>query len=172
MSEPRQIAVVTAADGYAGILRAFRDRQAQLGLSAEKMDEITMGEDSENRYSSKWLSGIKALGAKSWGDALGSTGMMIVFVEDVAQMAKLQKHLQSRNNSQVRTMPRIRVTKWLFTPRSARRNGKKRWKDVPKADRSRAARHAINIRWKRERARRKLARMAAEAEMQNISAVE
>lgn len=158
MSEPKQIAVVTAADGYAGILRAFRDRQAQLGLSAEKIDEITLGKDSENRYATKWLNGAKSLGPKSWGDALGSTGMMIVFVEDEAQMVKLQKHLQTRNNSQVRTMPRIRVTTWLFTPRSGRRNGRKRWKDVTKEERSRAARHAINIRWKRERERRKLAR--------------
>jgi len=162
MIEPRPIAVVTAADGYAGILRAFRDRQAQLGLSAESIDEISMGKDSANRYAAKWLSGMRGLGPKSWGDALGSTGMMIIFVEDVKQMAKLQKHLQTRNNQQVRAMPRIRVTKWLFTPRSGKRNGKKRWDGVPKEERVRAARHASNIRWKRERERRKAARVAAQ----------
>lgn len=160
MTDPAVIATVTAADGYAGILRVFRDRQAKLGLSAQKLDEITMGEDSENRYSAKWLSGMRGLGPKSWGDALGAMGMMIVFLEDPAQIAKLQKHLQTRNSAQIRTMPRIRVTKWLFTSRSGRRNGKKAHTGKTKEQRTRAARHAVNIRWKRERARRKAARLA------------
>lgn len=160
MTTPAVIATVTAADGYAGILRAFRDRQAQLGLSAEKIDEIAQGKDFENRYAAKWLSGMKGLGPKSWGDALGAMGMKIVFVEDPAQIARLKKHLQSRNGQQVRTNVRIRVTTWLFTSRSGRRIAKKREAGKTKAERSRAARHASNIRWKRERARRKAARLA------------
>lgn len=167
MSEPRTIATVTAADGYAGILRAFRNRQAQLGLAAEKIDAIVMGDDSENRYATKWLSGMKSLGPKSWGDALGAMGMKIVFIEDEAQMVKLQKHLQTRNNSHVRAMPRIRVTKWLFTPRSGRRNGKKLWANTTKEERTRAARHLNNIRWKRERAKRKAKRLAEQANALN-----
>lgn len=161
MTEPRPIAVVTAADGYAGILKAFRDRQAQLGLSTDKIDEITQGENHDPRYATKWLSGMRGLGPKSWGDALGAMAMKIVFVEDEKQLEKLKKHLQTRNDAQIRPLPRIRVTTWLFTPRSGRRNAKKRWKDVPKDERVRAARHAINIRWKRERERRKAARLAA-----------
>jgi hypothetical protein len=160
MTEPRPIAVVTAADGYAGILKAFRDRQAQLGLSAESIDEIAMGKDSANRYAAKWLSGMKGLGPKSWGDALGAMGMKIVFVEDPEQIARLTKHLQSRNSQQVRTNVRIRVTTWLFTSRSGRRIAKKREAGKTKEQRTRAARHASNIRWKRERARRKAARLA------------
>lgn len=163
MSEPRPIAVVTAADGYAGILRAFRDRQAQLGLSTDKIDEITQGKSADchdPRYATKWLSGMRGLGPKSWGDALGAMGMKIVFIEDEAQMLKLQKHLQTRNNQQVRPMPRIRVTKWLFTPRSGRRNGKKRWENTTKEERIRTAIGLNEIRWKRERARRKAARLA------------
>lgn len=160
MSEPRQIAVVTAADGYAGILRAFRDRQAQLGLSTDKIDEITQGENHDPRYATKWLSGMRGLGPKSWGDALGSMAMKIVFVEDEKQLERLKKHLQTRNGQQVRTNVRIRLTSWLFTSRSGRRIAKKREAGKTKAERSRAARHASNIRWKRERARRKAARLA------------
>jgi hypothetical protein len=160
MTEPAVIATVTAADGYAGILRAFRDRQAQLGLSAEKIDEIAQGKDFENRYAAKWLSGMKGLGPKSWGDALGAMAMKIVFVEDEKQLERLKKHLQTRNSAQIRTMPCIRVTKWLFTSRSGRRAGKKAHVGKTKEQRTHAARHAVNIRWKRERARRKAARLA------------
>lgn len=158
--DPRPIAVVTAADGYAGILRVFRDRQAKLGLSTDKIDEITQGENHDPRYATKWLSGMRGLGPKSWGDALGAMAMKIVFVEDEAQLAKLKKHLQTRNAAQIRTLPRIRVTNWLFTSRSGRRNGKKAHVGKTKEQRSRAARHAVNIRWKRERERRKAARLA------------
>lgn len=160
MTTPAVIATVTAADGYAGILRAFRDRQAQLGLSGESIDEITMGKDSENRYSGKWLSGMRGLGPKSWGDALGAMGMKIIFIEDEKQMEKLKKHLQTRNKQQVRTLVRIRVTKWLFTSRSGRRAGKLSAEKFTKEERIVRATRASNTRWKREREKRRLARCA------------
>lgn len=154
----RPIATVRAADGYAGILKAFRDRQAQLGLSGEKLDEI-IGNDG-NRSSIKWLTGIYALGEKSWGDALGGTAMYVTFHEDAEQLKKIQKHLQSRNKSQVRTNVRIRVTKWLFNPRSARRAGKSSAAKLTAKERSERARKASNTRWRRVRERRRAARCA------------
>lgn len=164
MTEPRPIAVVTAADGYAGILRAFRDRQAQLGLSGDKLDAIIFGNTSDaagaNRYAVKWLSGMKGLGPKSWGDALGAMGMKIVFVEDPEQIAKLKKHLQSRNTAQIRTLVRIRVTKWLFTSRSGRRAGKRSAAALTKEERARRAQRASKARWKKVREERRKARCA------------
>lgn len=161
----RQIAMVSAAEGYAGILRAFRARQAELGLSGEKIDELVGGEDNDIRYAAKWLSGLKTLGPKSWGDALGTMAMKLVFVEDEAALAKLRKHLETRNGSQVRTIARIRVTKWLFTPRSGRRAAKKRHARLTKQERAAAARHAANTRWIRVRCKQRetTARLAAQA---------
>lgn len=157
---PRVIATVRAADGYVGILQAFRARQAELGLSVEKIEAIAQGKDCENRYATKWLSGAKGLGPKSWGDALGSMGMKLIFVEDDDQMRKLQKHLQSRNNSQVRTNVPLRIAKWLFTSRSGRKIAKAREARKTQEQRSAGAAHASNTRWKRERARRRAARCA------------
>lgn len=154
----RPIATVRAADGYAGILKAFRDRQAQLGLSGEKLDEI-IGNDG-NRSSIKWLTGIYALGEKSWGDALGGTAMYVTFHEDAEQLKKIQKHLQTRNKSQVRTNVRIRVTKWLFNPRSARRAAKEREAKKTKEQRIAAATKAANARWRRVREQRRARRCA------------
>lgn len=152
-AESRQIAVVSAAEGYAGILRAFRDRQAELGLSADKIDEIAGGEENDIRYATKWLSGMKALGPKSWGDALGAMAMKLVFIEDDAQLAKIRKHLEQRDERYVRTNARIRVTKWLYTPRSGRKAAKDRHARTPKEQRVEAARKAANTRWIRERKR-------------------
>lgn len=162
MTEARAIATVSAADGYAGILKVFRERQAELRLSAEKIDELVLGKDSENRYSAKWLSGQKTLGRKSWGDALGATAMKLVFVVDEEALARLQRfgHLETRNDLQVRSIARIRVTKWLFTPRSARKAAKKRAAKLTKRERIASARKAANTRWKRIRDARRAARCA------------
>lgn len=154
----RVLATVRAADGYAGILKAFRDRQAELGLSGEKLDEI-IGNDG-NRSSAKWLSGVKSLGPKSWGDALGGTGMKLVFVEDEKALERLQKHIETRNDAQVRTIARIRVTKWLFTPRSGRKAAKIRARKLTKEQRRESARHAATTRWERVRRRRAAGRNA------------
>lgn len=158
MSAPRTIATVCAAEGYAGILKAFRKRQEQLGISGEKIDEI-IGNDG-NRSAAKWLSGLKGLGPKSWGDALGSTAMKIIFVEDTEQLQRLAKHLETRAENHVRTIARIRVTRWLFTPRSGRKTAKRRWRNTPKRARVAAAKKAANARWSAERARRAKSRCA------------
>lgn len=154
-AEPRTIAVVTAAEGYAGILRVFRQRQAELGLSAEKIDHIVLGEDSENRYATKWLCGHKTLGEKSWGDALGATAMKIVFVEDSHQLEKLKKYLETRDESYVRANARIRVTKWLFNARSGRRAAKRRHAKLSKKQRQDNARALATRRWIALRRRRR-----------------
>lgn len=159
-AKPRVIAEVRSADGYAGILQAFRKRQDELGLSTDKLDEIAGGDENDNRYATKWLSGSKALGRKSWGDALGGMGMMLLFVEDPAAMARLRKHIGTRNSSHVRSIARIRITRWLFTPRSARKSAKKRWSKTPKGKRAANARKAANTRWRRVREARRAARNA------------
>lgn len=155
MSQERRIAVVTAADGYAGILQALRDRQAELGLALDTIDAIVMGRDSENRYASKWLSGQKALGPKSWGDALGGLALKIAFIEDEDALRKIKQHVGTRDDKQIRPAHRIRVTTWLFTPRSGRKAGKRRLDTMTPEQRSKAARRAANVRWQRVRAARR-----------------
>lgn len=149
-NEPRQIAVVRAHEGYAGILAAFRARADELNTNRVVLGEIaglTPG------HMAKILAGLKGLGPESWGPTLGAHGMAIAFIEDPQALEQIASRLTPRNNSQVRAhaMASKPVPKWLWNPRNARRAARKRWAKMTDAQRKRAARKAWRTRRRKRR---------------------
>lgn len=146
MTEPRQIAVVRAHEGYSGIVAAFRKRKEELNASCVVLNEIaglTPG------HLAKILAEIKSLGPESWGPTLGCHGMAIAFIEDPDAMRQIASRLTPRNGSQVRVHnPAVHLK---FSIRKLKQMGRKGGansrKNMSRKKRRSLARKAARARW-------------------------
>lgn len=151
VTEPRQIAVVRsgqAYNAYEAFLQALLKRRAELGISSETLDDIA---GLTTRYSQKLLTEIRVFGSDSFGSTLGGLGLGIIIFEDEEALQLVQKRLEGSpiDETQVRVHAnaRMRITRWLFSPRKASAAAKKRWSKVPKAKRIQHARELARKRW-------------------------
>lgn len=150
VTEPRQIAVVTAEQGYAGILAVLRDRANELKASRQTLGDIA---GLQPGYMEKILAGIKGLGKESTGPTLGVLGLKIVFFEDVGALARVASRLSARDESQVRMLSDGKHSGVVvkFTLRRMRKlaklGGAARARKLTKRRRKQIAKQAANKRW-------------------------
>lgn len=169
-----EFAIVTSADGYGGLVTAFRKRRDQLGLSNKTTDELAKIADG---LTGKLLARnyAKMFGPVTLGGIMQTLALKIVLVEDADALAWLRRQVdyERRDEKRVRRRKQADGSKhskrWLISPKTsaqmnvlrsfktdaetrleiARSGAKARAKKLPKATRRRIARKAAADRWKR-----------------------
>ena len=150
---------------YDDLHQALRARSASLKVARETLDEIAgLG----NCYVNKLIgpTPIKQLGKISLGALLGAMGVMLVLVEDPDALARVGKRLKKARNAKLGkntdgTVPtrkrRKRKPYWTGNSDWGRWMRKRAIAKQSAITRSKLARHAVNARWARLRALKRLA---------------
>jgi hypothetical protein len=144
---PRQLAVITDANGYQGLIAAFRARAEQLQIAIS--GDVNALAGLPQNYLGKLMapSQPRRIGALSLGPVLGVLGIKLVIVEDEEALRRLNGRLEKRQQPFVRTG----TMEWRISRRAFRKMQAKgrqaRWDAMTPAQRSAWARKLNRIRW-------------------------
>lgn len=160
MTEPHIIAEVRSADGWAGMLNAFRLAFDELSTSYRVVNDIAgMAEGHVEKLLQPKPS--KNIGPVTFGPLLGALGIKILVVIDEPALASLRRH--SRFQSRRHDAPSRHTSKNVRKAQAKRRRSKAlpperarlirglaTLKMTPQ-QRTASARHAARMRWKKPR---------------------
>jgi len=154
MLDERALATVT---NYDELIEALRARVAELGITNATLEVITGLPDG---YVAKVLGAgrTRNLGALSFGLIFQGLGLRFAVFEDAAATEKMRPRWTQRKKAPpLVAMARIppRAT-WLFTPRSGRKAAKARAEKLSPDMRRAIGLNAIQVRWGRHRAKKRL----------------
>lgn len=173
MTGPRQITISTVDDaGYFEVTAAIRTRADDLHMS-RAMIEVAAGLPEHN--ASKLLSPVpdKRMMAETMLRMLNAVEFDIVLIPRPGAARRVADLHGQRQDSHVRTnnkrtalriANKARRSRLFNDPnyfkKIGRAGGRARAKQMPKSERSKLASKASNVRWKREKARRRSSRCA------------
>lgn len=139
---------------YDALHEVLRDRVRELQTTHEQIDAVS---GLQSGYASKILAPvpIKGLGKTSLGPMLQTLGLALVVVRDDEQFARIKERLAKRQRplKQQANAGSVRPT-WLFSKKTAREMGKKRFSVMTEAQRKRLARKAGKASGRARRRRR------------------
>jgi hypothetical protein len=145
--------VVASVSHYHELLKAVRDRVAELGITHETLDAVA---GLQSGYASKLLSNppIKRMGAFLQFIVLQSLGMKLLAVEDPEQLARVQSRLVKREvarplHSGIVQRPIRFELGPDFMRKIQSKGGTNSRKNLPARKRTQLARKAARARWDR-----------------------
>lgn len=178
MIQPRQIAVVTSTPELIAVIRSRADA---LGLTRDAIDELA---ELAPGLASKTLSlcPSKGIGLKIVWGMTESVGLKFALIECPDAMARIAEYVGKRDEKNVRKTnmrsaarikKKARLERLFSDPRyfnkMARKGGIACGKSRTQQQRTMAASHASNARWKRVRELRRRARNAPTAVVEEVS---
>jgi hypothetical protein len=170
---------MTEVTSYTELMAGIQAQVEALGLKLKDFDDLC---DFPEGLSGKvfGMLQVKRLGPEKMFDALRAAGLRIRIELDPEQLEKMQKRITENYNPRQANQARnghastplsTAVLSRVFKP-LGRMGGKKRWERVSKNDRSAHMAMMANSRWKRERKKRKAARIRRQREKAAKVAVE
>jgi hypothetical protein len=90
---PPELRPLALVREYPELVEALRARAEELNVSRETIDSVS---GLQSGYSAKLLCQIKGVGRTSLGPILGSMGLVLVVMEDPAQLARVRSQLVPR----------------------------------------------------------------------------
>ncbi len=139
---------------YEGLQDGFADRIEDLNTTLEQIDMAGgFAKGNAQKLQSKSKTRLaRIFGWESLGKMLKGTGLALVLVVDDERFAPLKEQLGARRKPPVRSIARIGKPRWLFTPKKASKQAKKRWAGVPESKRKKMMRKVAKAGWKARRA--------------------
>jgi hypothetical protein len=136
---------------YSSLIRAVRERVAELGITHETLDAIS---GLQSGYASKLLADppIRRIGPLTLFIVLQSLGMSLSLVEDREWMGRAEMRLVPRKTPRVLRASSITLTPDFYS-RIGRLGGNSRLVKISPARRQAIARNAARARWAKAAAR-------------------
>jgi hypothetical protein len=159
MTEIGDRSILAEVSDYDGLIAALRARADELKITRLGLDAVS---GLESGYSAKLLSSVpvRQLGRVSLGPILGAMGLALVVVEDLTALRKIERQLEKRlrplRNAGSEVLAQVRKKQRAFSlfresKEAARLVRAKQIATQSPLKRSRIARKAARVRWRRQK---------------------